>query len=230
MISLAITSYNRFQYTIECFEKVLHDDRIAEVVISDDCSTDNSYDKLCDYFKDEKKVKLYRNEVNVGCAFNKRIAVLLASNRYVVIFDSDNVIDTSYLDVVFDYGWDEDIILQPEYLMPNFDFKQYSGLLLDKHNIAEYIGKPHIETALNAHNFFVNRDNYLMITEGQTDAITSDSIQFAYQWLAANKSIYITPNLWYYHRVHPGSHYQNNVSRTPNGLHESILQQLKNMK
>jgi len=196
----------------------------------DDNSDDGSYSKLYEAFKGVPKIKLYKNEINLGYAFNKRRSVELATNSWVIQFDSDNVITPHYLDVVFDHAWHEDVILQPEYLMPTFDFRAYSGVMLNRTNISSYIDLPMLETALNAHNFFVNRDNYLKVTENQTDAITSDSIQFSLKWLESNRSIYITPDLWYWHTVHELSHYKTQNHLTPKGLHENILQQLRELK
>lgn len=228
-LSVVIPTFNRLEMTIQSFEQVLRDERVSEVVIVDDKSTDDSFHKLVSFFKDEPKVKVHQNSFNLGCAFNKRRAVELASNPFVIVFDSDNRMDVSYLDTAFDYDWRDDMIFQPEYLMPHFDFRAYSGLLLKKDNIAQWIKQPMMETCLNAHNLFVNRDSYLRVTEGLIDAITSDSIMFSLKWLESGRSIFITPGLSYIHNVHPKSHYQTENFRTPKGLHENILNQLKSL-
>ena len=79
-------------------------------------------------------------------------------------------------------------------------------------------------------NYFVNRDEYLRVWDGSIDPVTSDSLYQNYNWLNGGNSIYVVPNLTYEHRVHSGSHYQNNVRRTPQGFHDSIIEKLKNMK
>lgn len=230
MISLCITTYKRVEFTVRSFAQVLHDERISEVIIVDDCSEDGSYQRLKDIFKYNLKVKLYRNEVNLGCAFNKRKAVELATNHWVIVLDSDNVIGTDYIDILFDYAWDEDIILMPEFAQTAFDFTAYAGVSVTKKNVSEYIDKPLFETMLNAHNLFANRKNYLEVINGEIDAVTSDSILFAHRWIESGRTIFITPHLRYWHEVHNGSHYKNNVNRTPQGLHEQILNNLRNMK
>lgn len=230
MISLAITSYNRFDFTINCFEQVLNSDLVSEVVIVDDCSDDGSYEKLINFYSLEPKVKIFRNEHNLGCAFNKRRAVELVSCEFVAVIDSDNIIDESYIDTIFDYDWNEDIIFQPEWLMPYFDFRAYSGLSLTRNNIAQWIRQPLVETLLNAHNFFVNKKNYLEVSQGLEDAVTSDSILFALKWLESGRTIFVCPELRYWHSVHPKSHYRTENHRTPIGLHESILNKLKALR
>jgi hypothetical protein len=50
------------------------------------------------------------------------------------------------------------------------------------------------------------------------------------RWLESGKSIYVVPGLEYEHRVHDGSHYQNNVRRTPRGFHQDTENKLKSMR
>jgi glycosyltransferase involved in cell wall biosynthesis len=232
MISIAIPTYNRYEMTIQCFEQVLYDDRIDEVVIVDDCSEDNSYDLLKERFRYDSKVKLHRNSTNFDCFLNKRMAIDLASNDWCILFDSDNVLDSFYLDLIFDYAWNENVIFQPAIAYPNFNFEAYSGLSINKNNVANYIDMPMFETMLNAQNFFVNRKSYIGIWHNmrQVNPVTSDSIWFNYNWLKDGKEIFVVPNLCYYHRVHEGSHYKNNVHKTPSGFHEQILQSIRELK
>ena len=66
-ISICVTTYNRPE-TIDSFKAVLADERVSEVIIVDDCSTKENYNKLIDNVLALKntKVKLYRNNVNQG--------------------------------------------------------------------------------------------------------------------------------------------------------------------
>ncbi len=230
MISLCIPTYNRFEMVIECFEQVLHDYRVSEVVISDDASTDDSFEKLCDYFKHEPKVKLFRNEVNLDCFANKKRAVELASNDWLMLIDSDNIVGVDYLDVIFDYDWCDNVIYTPSFAAPHFNFEAYSGLMVTRNHVAEWVDKPMFEVMLNAANFFVHRQSYLDVWTNEIDPVTSDSIWFAYNWLKDYKAIFVTPHLTYTHRVHSGSHYQNNCNRTPDGFHQSVLNKLRELK
>ncbi len=229
MISLCIPTFERFQMTIECFEQILLDDRISEVVIVDDASTDGSYIKLCNYFKDEPKVKLYLNHDNRDCYRNKKTAIELAKNHWCILADSDNVFGVDYLDAVCDYIWNDKCFHQPEFAYPHFDFRKYAGLMITSSNVADYIDDASFSTMLNAQNMFINRAEYLKVWDGSIDPVTSDSLYFAYCWLKSGRSIYVTPNMQYEHRVHNGSHYQNNVHRTPKGFHEEILDKLKQL-
>ncbi len=166
----------------------------------------------------------------MDCYRNKREAVSKASNEWVILLDSDNVIDKEYLNKIFSFEWTLGVILQPSFARPNFDFSVYSGSMYHKNNVSRFIKYSDFTTMLNAMNFFVNRDEYLKVWDGSVDPVTSDSIYFNYKWLEAGNSIYVVPGLEYEHRVHNGSHYQNNVKRTPKGFHESIIKKLRALR
>lgn len=227
-ISICIPSYNRSDLTVDSFIGVYEDERIAEIVIVDDDSNINDFARLKYITERLPKVKLFRNSINQDCYKNKFTSVSYANFDWVILLDSDNKIDKSYLDRIFELSWDENCIYTPSFAMPHFDFRRYEGLTIATHNIATYIDKPLFETCLNACNYFVNKNRYLETWTDEIDPVTSDSIFMCKRWLEMGGEIFIVPNLYYEHRVHRG-HYQENVSRTPIGFHENILQSLKNM-
>jgi len=83
-------------------------------------------------------------------------------------------------------------------------------------------------TALNTHNMFVNRDEYLKCFDPNKDPNTSDSIFMNTQWLERGNRIYFVPGLVYEHRVHENSHYKQNCHK--GDLNENLVEKLRNMK
>lgn len=229
-VSLCVPTYNRVDMTIRAFSKVINDLRIDEIVIVDDSSDLPIYHDLQKALFEFPKVKLYRNVLNQDCYFNKRTAISFAKNDYCILLDSDNIIDIDYLDKIFEYEWRDKVIFTPEFALPHFDFRAYSGLTFNRTNISEYIDKPMFEVMCNAANYFVNKMEYLKVFDEKTNPVTSDSIYMVLNWLKNDGSIFVVPGLQYVHTVHKGSHYQNNVNRTPHGFHQNILQELRNMK
>jgi glycosyltransferase involved in cell wall biosynthesis len=239
MISLCITTYNRDQLTVDSFAQVLNDDRISEIVIVDDHSDETIYNNLAWLVNGMDKVRLFRNPKNLGCYHNKRMAVECASNEWVILFDSDNVIGKDYIDALFNYnpkmddgsfsGWAKWVIYQPEFAMPHFNFTAYSNKSFDKGLAKNYMPQMTFQTMLNAMNFFVNRAEYLRVFDSsKEEPWTADSIYFNYLWLKSGGSIFVTPELRYMHLVHDGSHYKNNVHKTGNFYNE-VVQKLKEL-
>lgn len=229
MITLAITNYNRTELLYESYRQLINDDRITEIVISDDHSNDEVYNTILWQSKAIPKVKIYRNETNLDCYRNKRQAVKHATNEWVIIGDSDNIFTPEYVDRLFTKEWEIDTLWQPSFARPHFNFKAYMGHYISKRNVSGYMDNDTFKTMLNAMNYFVNRDEFLRVWDGSVDPVTSDSIFQNYNWLKAGNSIYVCPGLEYNHRIHEGSHYQNNRTRTPNGFHKSIEDKIKQL-
>ena len=206
-ISLCIPTWNRFDFTIKCFEQVLNDERIQEIIISDDNSTDGSYERLEEYFKDTPKVILYQNKDRLKVHGNKMRSIQHSLAEWCILFDSDNIITTSYIDKLYSMEWDINTIYQPSFAMPHFDYRGLVGTY-DKENTKDNINRPLFECMLNTQNFFVNRKPYLEVWENQPDINGADSIFFNYLWLRSGKKIQVVESLEYEHVVHRGSFYE----------------------
>lgn len=239
MISLCITTYNRTELLFESFAQVLNDDRISEIVIVDDHSDIKVFDEVAAHLRIDLlgegagKIKLYRNEKNLGCYRNKREAVSKASNEWVILLDSDNVITPDYLNALPNV-LNKTELVQPTFARPNFDFRRYEGHIIKSSNVAQYADLSTFTTALNAMNYFVNRDEYLRVWEDRPEPWTADSLLQNYNWLKAGNSIYFCPGLEYEHRIPTGkdshvSHYQEHHKKTGN-LYNELVNKLKAMR
>lgn len=232
-ISVCFTSFNRTEMLYEAISPFLSDPRVTEIVISDDASHLELYNTIYWQFASVDKVKIFRNEVNQDCYMNKKLAIERATNEWVCILDSDNLYSKEYVDRLENLwvaGLNEKTVYHPDFAKPHFDFRHIDGVSLNKGNVANFIHDDRTKTMLNAFNYFVNRAEYLKVFDPEIVPVTSDSIYQNYRWLNAGNSIYVVPGLSYTHRIHNGSHYQMNVKRTPNGLHEGIIEKLRAMK
>lgn len=216
MITLAITTYNRAELTYKAFEKVISDTRIDEILIVDDVSSLDHYIRLQERTKHIPKVRLVRNQNNLGCYHNKRKAVELASNEWVILLDSDNVIDKSYLDSVYDSNWDKDTIYAPEFARPHFDYRKFSGQYLSKKTIKKMVKVPMFDCLINTCNYLVNKEKYLKVWEYHKEPWTADTLFHNYNHIKSGGVIYVVPGMQYDHLVHDGSHYKEHVNKTGN--------------
>jgi glycosyltransferase involved in cell wall biosynthesis len=206
MISLCITTYNRYEMLLESFAQVLDDDRISEIVIVDDCSTDEIYGKILAAVFDMPKVRLYRNHKNLGMSLNKKRAVELAKNEWCILFDSDNVIGPDYLDALFSIPLHfESTIYCPSFAKPQFDYRLYQNYIFTPERAALNISNSDAEMLFNTCNYVVNREEYLKVYQHNPEMKGTDTIWFNYLWLKAGNSFYVVPGMEYYHRVHDGS-------------------------
>ena len=73
----------------------------------DDCSTDGQWELLNKLYSNEPKVKLVRNEKNLGSFRCRNNAILKSNGRYVLPLDSDDFIYENALEILshqFDDG------------------------------------------------------------------------------------------------------------------------------
>ena len=224
MYSLVITTYNRVEFVIQSFIQVLHNELISEIIIVDDHSDKPYYEnlKLLISFLNNDKIKLFRNEKNLGPLKNKYEAVKKASNEYCIMLDSDNVIDNTYVDIVSKLKKEPDMLYCPETLYKadkvkvNFSYTNFIGLVIDKSNAKKYIKDKFFECWLNTGNYFFNRQQYVDVIEGNmisSELTTSDSVYFSYLWLLSGNRTMIVPGLNYIHVVHGGSWYKTHLKK-----------------
>ncbi len=75
-------------YSVDAVLKQTHQD--LEMLLVDDCSTDDSY-KLCkEHFKDDERVRVIKQEKNQGPAAARNKGISLATGDYITFLDSDD--------------------------------------------------------------------------------------------------------------------------------------------
>jgi len=199
----------------ECIKAALVDDRVGEIVICDDASTDESYFALQTWYGDHPKVKLFRNDRNLDCYGNKAQVLRHATNEWAILFDSDNVCGPDYLDAIYNLiTWDPECSYLPVFAHPHFDYREFEGFIIDRSNVAGHMGNGTFRTALNTANFFVHRTTYLDVWDPNINPNTADSIFMNYRLLRAGKKLVFVPGLHYHHLVHDQSHYKQNCHKT----------------
>jgi glycosyltransferase involved in cell wall biosynthesis len=229
-IDICIPSWERYELTLESFSDVYEDERIANIIIVDDCSNLELFNKLKSVCDCLTKVKLYRNINNQDCYTNKMVSVSYAQNEYVILFDSDNRLNKQYIDKIYEEEWFEKRILAPVFARPTFDYRQFGDKVINKENVRFIIDEPMFTTSLNTMNYFINKKRYLETFDKDFNPITADSIYINYIWLKNGGEIKFVKGMEYDHLVHEQSHYVNNISRTPNNLNEIIVENIRNLK
>lgn len=90
-ISVLTTVYNRQDFIAESIESVLaQTEGDFELILVDDCSTDSSMEVIKRYSTD-KRVRVYRNERNLGDYGNRNYAASLARGEFMKYHDSDDI-------------------------------------------------------------------------------------------------------------------------------------------
>lgn len=228
--SLCLTNYNRYEMLIESFAQVIDDPRIDDIVISDDASEVEVYNKLVDYFMVHKygyKITMSRNEENVGMLRNKFKCLSYAKNEYCILFDSDNIISSSYLDAMDEMYLDEKTVFLPSWAQMDFDYRAFSGKTFDKKNIHELLDYPMGECAINTCNFVINKKD-LPFEENDT-VKGADTSWINYVLLKNGYQLHFVKNMFYVHRQSSDSEWMKNAHYNMSKGYE-IKQLILNLK
>jgi glycosyltransferase involved in cell wall biosynthesis len=101
LVSILMTCYNRQLLIVEAIESVLAlTYKNFELIVVDDCSTDNSFAVANCFAQKDSRIKVYRNECNLGDYVNRNKAASYAKGKYIKYLDSDDIIFPWALDVM----------------------------------------------------------------------------------------------------------------------------------
>lgn len=103
-ISVLIPAYNASKYIDDCVLSILKQSFYDfEMVIIDDNSSDGTYKKLLGYQRIDPRVRVFKNDINLGIAGNRNKAVSLSKGKYIVWQDADDIALENRLSTLFNY-------------------------------------------------------------------------------------------------------------------------------
>lgn len=104
LLTIAIPTYNRAQYLDQCLSQICKQVRkyneYIELIVSDNCSSDDTYEVVKKYVDDVNDIIYLRNEENIGADNNFIQCFKQASGKYVWIFGDDDVLLDGALDKI----------------------------------------------------------------------------------------------------------------------------------
>jgi teichuronic acid biosynthesis glycosyltransferase TuaG len=98
LISIVCASYNSKNYITETINSVLNQDyKNWELLIIDDCSTDDTFQIVESKAKNDHRIKTFKNITNSGSGFSRNIGIKNAKGNYLTFIDSDDLWDSNFL-------------------------------------------------------------------------------------------------------------------------------------
>lgn len=92
LISVVTPMYNSEQYIGETIASVRNQSyENWEMIIVDDCSTDQSADIVKKQMEEDARIHYYQNNENKGVAQSRNMAIKKAQGRYLAFLDSDDI-------------------------------------------------------------------------------------------------------------------------------------------
>lgn len=90
LVSVIMPAYNSGATILASIESVFIQEIDLELIIVDDCSSDDTYELIRNKI-DHERVFYYRNSVNKGVAFSRNFGVEKARGKYIAFLDSDDI-------------------------------------------------------------------------------------------------------------------------------------------
>lgn len=104
LLTIAIPTYNRQQYLDRCLAQIVkQSDRYGgkvELIVSDNCSPDDTEAVVNSYIADGHKIQYIRNDKNIGPDANFRQCFEVAAGKYFLLFSDDDLLLDGSLDKV----------------------------------------------------------------------------------------------------------------------------------
>lgn len=226
-ISLAIPEYNTSHYFVDCVLYALEDDFVDEIVVNDDCSSEDHFERLINIIHglNSSKIKVFRNNSNLGAFRNKYETVLKCSNDWVYLLDSDNYpFENNYQVLKTLNQNDPTIVYSPSKLYCKSDLElTYSNI--SDYNTFKYdiIGVEEAKDAIikrtkwfdwiiNTGNYFFNKSFYLdslrePFNNHTAYKLYADTAAAFYFILKNNGKIKVVPDLHHNHRLRSDSYW-----------------------
>lgn len=104
LISIIMPSYNSSLTISDSIDSIINQTyQNWELIITDDCSTDETISILRRYADSEPRIIFSCNEVNSGAAVSRNRAINLAKGKYIAFLDADDLWSSNKLSVQVDY-------------------------------------------------------------------------------------------------------------------------------
>ncbi len=104
LVSIITPAYNCDKYVSKTVESVISQTYINwEMIIVDDCSTDQTSKIIKEYSDFDSRIKYYKLDTNSGAAVARNQGIKMANGRYIAFLDSDDLWDDIFLNEQIDF-------------------------------------------------------------------------------------------------------------------------------
>ena len=97
-ISIVIPSYNKKNILLKSVRSIQNQNfKNIEIIIVNDCSTDNSTDVFNYLLKSDPRVRIVHHLTNLGCWRSRMNGILYSKGKYVILFDAGDLYEDNYV-------------------------------------------------------------------------------------------------------------------------------------
>ncbi len=102
-VSVAMATYNGAKYLNEQLDSIIQQTyKNIEIVIVDDCSSDNTISIIKQYQSQHQNIRLFINEINSGVTATFEKAINLSDGAFIAISDQDDIWELNKIELLVD--------------------------------------------------------------------------------------------------------------------------------
>lgn len=91
LVSIIMPTYNSAKHVAKSIDSILNQTyKNWELVITDDCSTDNTISILNNFSIKEKRIKVFKLKENKGAGYSRNYSIEKSQGKYIAFCDSDD--------------------------------------------------------------------------------------------------------------------------------------------
>lgn len=201
--SILIAHYNNWDYFQECYQSILNQTyQDYEIIIVDDCSTDDSYEKLTELARKEDKIKLFQNSENKKVGFTKRRCIEEASGEICGFVDPDDMITSTALEEIINVYQKNSSIIATYSKIKLIDEKSHKKGVFKFSKKIKNNKKTFFNINFEVAHFFTFKKNYYDRTEGINPTLIISEDQDLYLKLYDIGNFHFIDSFLYLYRIH----------------------------
>ena len=199
--SVLIAHYNNFEYFKDCYESLLKQSFTDfEIIIVDDHSTDDSFEKIGILTRENQRVKLYKNDQNKGVGFTKRKCVELSSGEICGFVDPDDALAENAIEQSMNHHTENNVVTYSKFFLCDNDLKPTKPF---PHSRAVKNGNQlFFNIFLEANHFFTFKKVAYKKTSGINTELSSAVDQDLYLKLYETGNFTFIKEPLYFYRLH----------------------------
>lgn len=201
IFSVLIAHYNNFNYFKDCYQSLLKQTfNDFEVILVDDCSTDDSFENIKKLTKNDLRVKLFKNNENKGVGFTKRKCVELASGEICGFLDPDDALANNAIEINIQKHNENIVAAYSQFFLCDSNMKPLH--LFPRSRAVKNGDKNFFNVFLEANHFFTFKKSAYDKTSGINPGLTSAVDQDLYLKLYEEGDFTFIKEPLYFYRLH----------------------------
>lgn len=229
LFSILIAHYNNYNYFLDCYKSIIGQSyQNFEVILVDDCSSDDSFEKIKELTKTDARFKLFRNDVNKGVGYTKRKCLEKASGDICGFIDPDDTVTENALEEILKHYSEQKITAvysQLQICDSQLNYKNIFAIPKQVKNRDSLF----FNIFLEVNHFFTFRRSAYEKTDGINPELSSAVDQDLYLKLYETGDFKFVKNPFYLYRIHDKgvSQAKSKKGKLNENWHNVILDTLK---